>query len=52
MSTYMQKYFRENFNGTETANIQPNESFPIYGKQIYPTVQTVTDDTIKHKHTL
>ena len=38
MSTYallmakaMRKYICENFHGAETANIQPSESFPIYG---------------------
>ena len=31
MATAMQKYFCENFNDTETANIYPSESFPVYG---------------------
>ena len=31
MANTTQKYFRENFDGTETANIQPSESFPVYG---------------------
>ena len=31
MAKAMQQYFRENFDGAETSNIQPSESFPIYG---------------------
>ena len=31
MAKAMQKYFHENFNGAETANIQISESFPVYG---------------------
>ena len=34
MSTYgqaTQKYFCENFDGTETTNMLPSESFPVYG---------------------
>ena len=30
MAKGMQKYFRENFCGAETANIQPSESFKVY----------------------
>ena len=39
MSTYAllmakatQKYFHENFDGAETANIQPSKSLPVYGR--------------------
>ena len=31
MAKAMRKYFHENFDGAETANIQPSESFPVYG---------------------
>ena len=31
MAKAMRKYFRENFDGAEIGNIQPSESFPIYG---------------------
>ena len=31
MAKATQKYFRENFDGSETTNIQPSESFPVYG---------------------
>ena len=31
MAKAMQKYICENFDGTETMNIQPRESFPMYG---------------------
>ena len=46
MSTYvlfmakaMRNYFRENFDGAEIANIQPSESFPVYGiTEIIPVI--------------
>ena len=31
MAKATQKYFRENFDDTKAANIQPSESFPVYG---------------------
>ena len=31
MAKTMQNYFRENFDGTETGNVYPSESFPVYG---------------------
>ena len=31
MAKTMQNYFRENFDGTETVNVYPSESFPVYG---------------------
>ena len=47
MSTYallmakaMRKYFRENFDGAEIANIQPSESFPVYGNLITVYINT------------
>ena len=30
MAKAMQKYFHENFNGAETTNIYPTQSFPVY----------------------
>ena len=31
MAKATRKYFRENFDDTKTAKIQPSESFPVYG---------------------
>ena len=31
MAKTMRKYFYENFDGAETANIWPSKSFPFYG---------------------
>ena len=42
MAKTTQKYFRENFDGAETANIQPSESFLIYGI-LYTLGSTNTD---------
>ena len=35
MAKATQKYFCEKFDGTETTNIQPSESFPIYGNRLW-----------------
>ena len=47
MAKTMRKYFRENFNGTEAADIYPSESFPTYGI-LYIYSMTIT----QHKRTV
>ena len=41
-----QKYFREKLQRAETANVQPSESFPVYGitaKHLCPAIQLFID---------
>ena len=40
MAKAMRKYFHENFDGAETVNIQPSESFPVYGTYIVTQTKT------------
>ena len=43
MAKATQNYFRENFYGPETMNIQPSESFPVYGNTILTRLIFDTD---------
>ena len=38
----MQKYFRENFNGVETVNVKPSQSFHVYSTYIHTYIHTYT----------
>ena len=50
MAKVMRKYFCEIFDGTETTNIQPSESFPIYSIKYSIQLQDLNNQLTVHVH--